>query len=47
MKRRLHLRTETLRVLRTVELRQVAGGLRDTPVTPECPSEYTYCRCSD
>lgn len=48
-RRPLHLARETIRELTQRDLRQAVGGLRNTPVTPECPSEYTTCpnSCSD
>lgn len=49
--RMLRLRAETIRALTTANLEAVAGARRRAgdPVTPECPSEYTYCPqyCSD
>lgn len=39
----LRLAAETLRTLATAELARVQGGQRDTPITPECPSEYPMC----
>lgn len=51
IKTTLHLRAETIRYLTSKALGGVVGGrhLRDTPVTPECPSEPTFCvnSCSD
>ena len=45
----MHLRAETLRCLTSKEFGVIAGGRRDTPVTPECPSEPSFCvnSCSD
>lgn len=48
-RRQLHLTRETIRMLTAPDLGRVAGGRRDTPITPECPSEPTMCvaSCSD
>lgn len=45
----LRLARETIRQLTSPELHRAAGGRRDTPVTPECPSEPSFCvnSCSD
>jgi hypothetical protein len=37
------LRPETLRVLVPLELVRAGAGWQNTPITPECPSEYPMC----